>query len=451
MHVAIVTAGGAGMFCGSCMHDNAWARALHEAGQQVTLIPLYTPIRVDEADQSTSRIYFGGINVYLDQHLPGWRWLPRWFTRGLDSRRLLDWATQWGVSNNAKELGSMTVAMLRGQHGPQAAEGEQLVRFLTRELKPDLIVFSNAMLGAEVARLRNEFRGPIVCVLQGDDVFLDALVEPYRTQAFDLLRPVAAAMDGFIVHSRFYAEYMAGYLQIPPEKFHRLPLGIDCRGHTGRPKPAGSPRTIGYFARVAPEKGLREFVQAGLLLNRKRQDFRLVAGGYLQPHFQSYLEDVQKLAAPLGDRFRYVGSPDTVAEKAALLQTFDLLSVPTPYRDPKGLYVLEAWANGVPVVQPAHGHFPELMEEVGGGVCVQPDRAEAFPKPWDQPLTGAVEINLDLVEAKAFAEAWDQLLADEPRRLALAEQGWQQVRQAYDLPALAQASAALWAKLLGTQ
>ncbi|MFT5325958.1 MAG: hypothetical protein ACI8P0_003832, partial [Planctomycetaceae bacterium] len=50
MHVAIITAGGAGMFCGSCMHDNTWARALRDAGHDVILIPTYTPIRVDEED-----------------------------------------------------------------------------------------------------------------------------------------------------------------------------------------------------------------------------------------------------------------------------------------------------------------------------------------------------------------------------------------------------------------
>ena len=50
-----------------------------------------------------------------------------------------------------------------------------------------------------------------------------------------------------------------------------------------------------------------------------------------------------------------------------------MLSVPTTYREPKGLYVLEALANGVPVVQPRHGSFPELLEATGGGLLVKPD------------------------------------------------------------------------------
>uniref|UniRef100_A0A7C4QQS5 Glycosyltransferase n=1 Tax=Schlesneria paludicola TaxID=360056 RepID=A0A7C4QQS5_9PLAN len=421
MHIALVTAGGAGMFCGSCLHDNSWARALREAGHEVTLIPLYTPLRVDDEDFTSTRVFYGGINVYLDQYLPGWRWLPRWLTRGLDAPRLLRWATRRGVSNNPAELGAMTVAMLKGPRGPQAAEGAELVRFLARDLRPDVVVFSNMLLCAEVERLKSVFAGPVFCTLQGDDIYIEGLREPYRGQVLDLLRPIAAALDGVIVHSRFYAEFMQSYLGIPREKFHRLPLAIDCRGHTGRPKPVGSPPTIGYFARLAPEKGFEEFVAAGVALNRRRQNFRLLAGGYLPPQHRSYVDDALKRAGPLGSRFDYAGSPDTLAEKVALLSRCDVFSVPAPYLEPKGLYVLEAWANGVPVVQPGHGHFPELLEEVGGGLCV----------PSGDP--------------QVLAEAWDELLRDESRRRALAEQAWREVRTRHDLPALASASERLFA------
>jgi glycosyltransferase involved in cell wall biosynthesis len=424
MHIAIVTAGGAGMFCGSCLHDNAWARALRDAGHEVTLLPMYTPIRVDDENLTSTRVFYGGINVYLDQHVPGWKRLPTWFTRPLDAAWLIKWATSFGISNDARELGEMTVAMLSAGDSPQAREGTDLVRFLTRDLKPDVIVFSNVMLCAEVAQIKAAFSGPVLCVLQGDDVFLDALQEPWRSRVFELLKPITAALDGFLVHSRFYADYMQGYLGIPAEKLHPLPLAIDCRGHTGRPRSRSAVPTIGYFARLAPEKGLRELAQAAVLLNQRRQDFQVIAGGYRPPQHAAYVAEVERLAAPLGNRFRYAGSPDTLTDKVALLETFDVLSVPTPYREPKGLYVLEAWANGVPVVQPAHGHFPELIEEIGGGVCVPPG------------------------DATALADALDQLLSDEPRRRQLAQQGWEQVRQRHDLPVLAHVSGELLASLV---
>lgn len=423
MHIAIVTAGGAGMFCGSCMHDNAWARALMDAGVEVTLVPMYTPIRVDETNHSAPRVFFGGINVYLDVYVPGWRYLPRWLTRPLDAKWLLQAVSQRGVSNNAAELGALTEATLAGAQGPQAAEGLQLVRFLTHELRPDVIVLSNVMLCGEIERIKANFAGPVLCTLQGDDIFLDGLTEPHRQRVFNRLRQIVTHLDGFLVHSAFYGEYMQRYLSAPMEKFHLLPLGIDCREHPGMPRPPGQPPTIGYFARFAPEKGLRELVEAALILQKRQLDFRLVAGGYRNPQSSDYWNDVQRLAQPLGDRFRDAGSPNTVAEKAALFREFDVFSVPSPYRDPKGLPVLEAWANGVPVVQPAHGHFPELIDGTGGGITVAPG------------------------DPTALANGLERLLSDEPFRLQCASAGWHGVRERHNLPVLAEATQHLFGKL----
>jgi glycosyltransferase involved in cell wall biosynthesis len=428
MKIAIVTAGGAGMFCGSCMHDNTWAQALLAAGHDVTLLPLYTPIRVDTADQTSTPVFLGGINLYLNQHLPGWKWLPNWLKRPFDAPWLLKAVSRRGLSNHAAELGEMTVAMLKGPDGPQAAEGKVLVDFLAEDLRPEIIVFSNLMLCAEVVRLKPRFAGKIYCTLQGDDVFLDALPEPYQHRVYAQLRQLAQQLDGFLVHSRFYVDTMGTSLAVPRERFHALPLAIDVRGHTGEPRTraASEPATIGYFARLAPEKGLLEFVQAAVALNQRRQDFRIVTAGYEVPQHREYIERARRLGAALGERFVSLGSPETLAEKSQIYQQFHLLSVPAPYREPKGLYVLEAWANGVPVVQPDHGHFPELMAATGGGECVPPG------------------------DPQALASAWERLLDDEPRRFALAHAGWTGVRERHDLPAIARATEELFRRALSS-
>ncbi len=361
------------MFCGSCMHDNTLARALIAAGHEVSLIPTYTPIRVDERDVSGGKVFLGGINVYLDALVPLWRHLPRATVRWLDSPGVIRLVSRIGISANARKLGRLTVALLEGDRGPDGREIEELVQFLGNQLKPDVVCFSNALLAGVLPRLRQVFSGRVYCLLQGDDIFLEDLAEPYREQALRLLRGHARLFDGFLVHSAYYRDFMARYLDLPYEKIHVVPLGIDLAGHDGLPKPiAGDPFTIGYFARICPEKGLHQLVEAFRILHTQHPRTQLLAAGYLGTRDKAYFEDVSQGAADLGEAFRYSGSPAGHFEKVEFLKSLDVLSVPTVYREPKGLYVLESLANGVPVVQPRHGAFPEMLEATGGGVLVDP-------------------------------------------------------------------------------
>ncbi|MGC1272953.1 MAG: glycosyltransferase family 4 protein [Planctomycetaceae bacterium] len=392
MHIAFVTAGGAGMFCGSCMHDNTWAKALRNAGDEVTLLPTYTPLTLDEADQSERRVFLGGINVYLEHRSRLWRRLPAAVTRLVDSPALIRLATRFGVSNDASRLGDLTLSLLEGSNGPHAREIEPLVDFLSRELKPDAILFSNALLSGVTPSLRRAYDGPIWCVVQGDDVFLEALPEPFRTQAIGKITENAAAFTGFLSHSRYYADFMAAYLSVPRDRFAQVPLSIDLAGHDGQPGRRDDSRfTVGYFARICPEKGLHELLRAVRILHQRHPQTRLVAGGYLGKRDVAYLRRLERENRDLGDAFRYAGSPATHAEKVKLIKAFDVLSVPTTYREPKGLYVLEALANGVPAVQPAHGAFPELIEATAGGLLFPPGDAEAHAASLERLLLNADE------------------------------------------------------------
>jgi len=417
MHIAIITAGGAGMFCGSCMHDNTWAKALMQAGHEVSLLPTYTPIRVDEENLSQQRVFFGGLNVYFDSTVPLWNRVPRVLTRWLDNPRLIQWATKFSVSNDARMLGKLTLDMLAGEQGPQRPQCRELADHIGRQLKPDAVIFSNALLSGALSSVREHFSGPIFCTLQGDDVFLDSLPDPYHQKAVDAISERAAQFDGFFTHSKFYRDYIANYLSLPIEKFHLLPLSIDLSHHDGVPKTALSDTPlIGYFARIAPEKGLKNLVRAAIHLHEQGVDFRLHAGGYRGPAHESYFQEVLREAAPLGERFQYIGSPDTHPEKVAFLKSLDLLSVPTEFLEPKGLYVIEAMANGVPVVQPAHGAFPELIEATGGG-----------------HLTTAGD-------PAALSEGLEHLLTDHSRRHQLASAGHGNVRKLFTTERLAEAT-----------
>lgn len=406
------------------MHDNTWARSLMQAGHEVSLIPTYTPIRVDDHNESQDKVFFGGINVYLNQKIPGWKYLPRAMTRWLDRPGFIQWATKRSVSNNAEDLGPLTISMVKGESGPHRAAIRELDEYISDHLNPDVVIFSNALLVGAVRELKKRFSGPVLCVLQGDDVFLDGLKPEFRKTVIELISERATEFDGFLVHSHFYKEYISNYLQLPIEKFSVIPLGIDFTGHDGTPTHSQQRDfTIGYFARIAPEKGLHHLIDGFVELKSQCPEARLRIGGYLGPQFQEYLDETLATAKLYRDSIEYVGSPETSAEKVDFLKSLDVLSVPTEFLEPKGLYVLEAMANGIPVVQPRHGSFPELIEMTNGGLLVEPKNPTAL-------AAGLLE------------------LTDQQRRFEHAQHGWQKVRDHYSPEAMTEATIKVAEKFL---
>jgi glycosyltransferase involved in cell wall biosynthesis len=376
MRIAYVTAGAAGMYCGSCMRDNTLVAALAARGHDALLVPIYTPIRTDEDDVSVHRVFFGGINVYLQQKYSLFRHTPWFLDRLLDAPRLLRWVSRFAVSTQAERLGELTLSVLRGDHGHQRKEVDKLIGWLT-EHKPEVINLSNIMLSGIVPELRRRIKVPILCSLQGDDIYLDFLPDGHRKPALELIRANSAAIDGYVTTSVYYADFMASYLGLPRERIHVVLPGLNLKGH-GAPRPErnGKPFTIGYFARVCPEKGFHVLAEAFHLLRQTPDTppLRLRVSGYLGANNRPWFDGLWKQLRERGhaDAVEHVESPDH-ASKVSFLQSLDVLSVPTTYREPKGLYVLEAWANGVPVVQPRHGSFPELIEATGGGLLVNPN------------------------------------------------------------------------------
>jgi glycosyltransferase involved in cell wall biosynthesis len=423
LRIAYLTAGAAGMYCGSCLHDNTLAAALLRLGVDVQLIPTYTPIRTDETDVSVDRVFLGGINVYLQQKLGLFRYLPAWLDRVLNNSWLIRRATARAIDLPAEELGALTVSMLQGMHGFQRKEVRRLCRWLAQSARPQLVVLSNLLIGGCIPELQRELQVPVLVTLQGDDVFVESLPEPYKSRVLSELRRLAAAADGFLVHSQYYATFMAEYLGIPPHKLQRVPLGIDLRDFetAGERVEAEQrrPPTIGYLARLAPEKGLHVLVDAFLQLRAwpGTEQARLRIAGWLGPSQRAYAEaQFDRLrAAGLAEAFQYDGELDRPG-KIRFLQQLDVFSVPATYRDPKGLYVLEALTAGVPVVQPHHGAFPELLAATGGGRSTPPG------------------------DAAALARALHELLTDPAQRRQLGEAGQRAVRERFHAEAMAQAT-----------
>ena len=418
MRIAYIAAGAGGMYCGSCIRDNALVAELQRRGHEALLMPIYTPLRTDEQSVAEERVFYGAVNVYLQQLVPVLGRMPSRVRRWLDNPRLLEWVGSSSSAIDANKLGALTLSMLEGEAGRQHAELESLVGWLRDELRPDVVHLTNSMLLGFARRLRRELPDAlVVCALQGEDIFLDDLPEPWRARVLSTMRERAGQVDRFVATSRFYAEEMAALLDIPAERMRIARPGINLEGFGRRAgEPEDGPLAIGYLARICPEKGLHLLLEAFREVVRERAPGSVVlrVAGYLGGRDRRYYEGLRSEAREWGldDAVEWRGEVDR-AQKIAFLDSLHLFSVPTVYREPKGLSVLEAMASGVPAVQPAHGAFPELLEETGGGILVAPE------------------------SALAVADGLRSLLDDGERRRELGRRGAEGVRARYGVAAMA--------------
>lgn len=404
MRIAYLVSGAGGMYCGSCLRDNRLAARLRAQGRDVLLIPLYTPIRTDEEDVSEERVYYGGINVYLQQKSAIFRHTPWLVDRMLDNRALLRGAGRLASRTRAEDLGALTVSVLEGEHGEQAKELDKLIAGLVT-IKPDMVLLPNLMFLGAARALRDKLGVPVLCSLAGEDIFLDALLEPYRARANELIRNRAGDVDAYLAPTRYYATHCIRHFGLEAARVHHNPMGIRVGDFLRSSAPPPAPFTIGYFARICPEKGIAVLAEAFALLRQAGRNCRLRIAGYLGKADEPFFDGVRSFfdAHGLSDHVDVVGEVDRAA-KVSFLHSLHVLSVPAVYQEAKGFYVLEALAAGVPVVQPRHGAFVELIEETGGGVLVEPN------------------------SPRALADGLAQLMDDAALRADLAQRGCEAVR-----------------------
>lgn len=428
MRILSLTAGAASMYCGSCLRDNALASELIGRGHDVTLLPVYTPTLTDEPNVSGGRVFFGGVSVYLQQYFSFFRHSPRWLDRLWDSSRFIRLVSRRSIRTDGKFLGGMTVSMLRGEHGHQRKELDKLIDWLKTQPAPEVVILPFALLIGLARPIREALGAKIVCTLQGEDLFLEQLVEPWKSEAKALIREQVGEVELFAPTSDYYRDFTVDYLGVPAAKQRTVPLGLnfkdfdyltpfvphrDARELSPQwPEPKRGAFTIAFFGRIAPEKGLDQLAHAYVLLRREfgLPPSKLEAAGWMGADNRAYLEKVEARLrkAGLHGEFAYRGELDRM-EKVRFLARADVFSMPAPYREPKGFTILEAMAAGVPVVQPAHGAFTEMVQRTGGGLLVQPD------------------------DPRALAEGLWQLFQDPRRRATLGRQAAGEVRAKYSV------------------
>jgi glycosyltransferase involved in cell wall biosynthesis len=285
---------------------------------------------------------------------------------------------------SAKDLGEMTVGSLQGEKGNQWPVWNELVDWICEGSNADVICLSNALLIGLAPAISRRAGKPIICALQGEDAFVDTLIEPYRSQAWALLRENAKFVSKFIAPSKFYADVMCEKLAVGPEAMAVVPNGINFETFLPvRPTQEPASPTIGYLARMIHGKGLTTLVDAFIALAKRKTipGVRLRVAGAKTEGDEKYIAGLQQKLREAGLQDRVSWEPNlTFENKVQFLHELSVFSVPATYGEAFGLYVAEAQGVGVPVVQPRHGAFPEILEITQGGVICDPDDVDALSR-----------------------------------------------------------------------
>lgn len=420
----IVPGSGGGFYCQNCQRDLDLVTALRRQGHDVTLMPLYLPLAASLPPDLSGPVFFGAIGLYLRHRLPRLgRRLPQACWRWLDAPALLRWAARRSASTAAGGLGDLTLSMLRGAEGGQRRELEQLIAWLNDNpaVRPEAIVLSNALLLGLARPLRAATGAPVLCWLQDEHVWMDAMTAAESEAVWRELRARAADADVFLSVSNHYAGRLAPRLGLQPSQVRVIPMGVEPSRY--RPAdPARQPPTIGYLARLTPEEGFDTFVEAFIRLHAdpRWRTVRMAATGGAPPAASFLRAQRRKLAraglTPLADidplRFQGEG-------RFAFLASLAILSVPAPQGDAGCAYVSEALAAGVAVAQPRVGAAPEILESAGCGVVYEPHTAAGLAAAWSSLLADPARLAAESrLGRQAAAERFD--LAQTARQLALA-------------------------------
>ncbi len=385
MRIVQIIPGVAGSFyCENCLRDTSLVKALQKLGHDVLVIPMYLPIQADkDIAVDSSPVFFGGINVYLQQKYSLFRKTPRWIDRLFDSQKLLRWLGRKARMTSARELGEMTVSMLRGEQGRQVKELNRFIDWLdSRENKPDIVCLSNALLAGLARRIKEVLGVPVLCLLQDEDGFLDGLGSPYSEQAWEILSQRLSDVDAFIAVSKYYAGVMQQRLKIDAERINVVYMGISLGGYESvRAKPQLP--AIGYLSKMCFDRGLDTLVEAFIKLkgNERLKKLKLRVAGGKTSGDEVFIQRIRQKLEHCGfiDDVEFLPDFDSKA-KLEFFQKLSLLSVPEKKPVAYGLYVIEALAVGVPVVAPSIGALPELLEMTGGGILCEPHNTDALAK-----------------------------------------------------------------------
>jgi glycosyltransferase involved in cell wall biosynthesis len=361
-----------------------YLRAIRKVpGTTASAIPLYLPPDGPDVETGLDKnVFFGAISMYLREKVPFLRNMPVFIDKLVDSAPMLRMAARRAGTTRTEGLEEMTLNMIRGENAFPEKELQRLVEYLSKDGKPDIIHLSNALIIGLARQLKSKMNVKIVCSLLNEDDWIDEMAEPFQSQAWILISKEAPNVDAFLTPSNYYKELFIGKTGIMGDNFHVVPLGFDP-GDLSRTENAARWPSIGYFCRINAQNGFDKLVDAFIELksNKELPGLTLhVSGGYTGDDKPFITKQIRKIKAKGLISFVRIYPEFHGDSKHEFFRNIDVMSVPVRKHDGYGLYILEANSAGVPVVQPATGAFPEIIERTSGGITYSTDNVSDLAK-----------------------------------------------------------------------
>lgn len=426
--VQIIPGSGGSFYCGNCLRDSKYIESIRAQGLEVIIVPMYLPLFPQEKNDAPIPVFYGAISIYLKQLFPIFRKAPAWVEKVLNSKPMLKFAASMANSTRSNGLEGMTISMLLGEHGDQKEELEKMVDWLENHYKADVVHISNALLLGLTHQLKERLKIPVVCSLQDEDTWVDGMDDVFKEETWNLLKEKAKEVDMFISVSHYYTTFMKAKLDLPDEKITTLHLGVDPADYTFI-NAAEKGKNIGFLSRLCHENGLDILVDAFLLLKTmpgNEDNILILTGGHTGDDNAFIAEQKRKIQhAGLADHVQFIH--DFGAEKRnAFFEQVTLLSVPVRNGEAFGIYLTEAMAAGIPIVQPALGAFPEIVEGSGGGIIYSENNPQEL------------------------ALALNKLLNDKEKLSSLSAHARQSIEKTFNIHALSKEMASIYEHVIAT-
>lgn len=374
--IYLVTGSGGSFYCGNCYRDMLYVRAIRKvAGIKARAIPLYLPPgKESSAFGFDDKVFFGAISMYMREKIRLFRNMPVFLDKILDSGPMLRIAAHQAGTTRTEGMEDLTLNMITGGSAFPSGEVDRLVKYIKSIGNPEIIHLSNALIIGIAKQLKKRINVRIVCSLLNEDDWIDEMAQPYRERAWKLIAQEALNIDLFVTPSNYYKDLFMKKTGLTGDNIHVVPLGFDPEPADLEIKKKGGP-AIGFFCRVSSMNGFDKLVDAFVdLKSGTLPDLTLhVCGGYTgddKPFISKQIRKIKEKGFEKSIRIypEFLGN-----KKAEFFRNVDVISVPVRKHDGYGLYILEANGAGIPVVQPATGAFPEILDITGGGITYFPD------------------------------------------------------------------------------